>query len=176
MRRRCACTFRQREPLIWMGNDDHVSIPSCLSVQLVGYVTAFPAVNGFKKLEWQWCGPLPQSRWVKNRPQTFQHYSAFMLLEARVWVTCLYCAGGDGKSTDVQKSSRKHILVLQMLGLCFSFCLYERPWEKLMKLKTTTSVALCLGWSWTSFLTSFLKLLWNLPVAGDSVLVCCDDF
>ena len=45
--------FRQREPLIWMTDDDHVSILRCLSIQLVGYVTVFPGVNGVKKLEWQ---------------------------------------------------------------------------------------------------------------------------
>lgn len=61
MRRQCPCTFRQREPLIWKAND-HVSILRCLPVQLVGYVTAFPAVNGVKKLEWQLCGLLPWSR------------------------------------------------------------------------------------------------------------------
>lgn len=93
MRRRCTCTFRQRELLIWMANDDHVSVLRCLSVQLVGYVTAFPAVNGVKKLEWQWCGLLAQSRWMKHKSQTSQHYRAFMLLEARVQVTCLWCTG-----------------------------------------------------------------------------------
>jgi len=37
-------------------------------------------------------------------------------------------------------------------------------------------VALCPGWNWMSILISFLWLLWNLPVARDSVLVCCDGF
>jgi len=118
-RRQRACTSREREPLIWMGNDDHVSIPRCLSVQLVGYVTAFPGVNGVKKLERPWCGLLLQNRGVKNRPQTSPHYSASVRLEARVWATCLYYAGEHGRSTDLQTSSRKHILVLQMLGLFF---------------------------------------------------------
>lgn len=56
MRRQCVWAFKQREPLIWMTNDDNVAIPRCLSVQLVGYVTAFGTVNGVKELKWQWCG------------------------------------------------------------------------------------------------------------------------
>lgn len=134
MRRQCACTFRQREPLIWTGNDDHVSILRGLSDQLVGYVTAFPTVNGVKKLEWHWCGLLPQSRWLKHRPQTSQQCSAFVLLEVRVRVTCLYCAGEDGESTAVQRSSRKHILVLLMVEQCFSLYLCGWGWEDYCRL------------------------------------------
>lgn len=56
MRRQCVWASKQREPLIWMTNDDNVAILRCLSVQWVGYVTAFGTVNGVKESEWQWCG------------------------------------------------------------------------------------------------------------------------